>query len=113
MIDELLEKAGLKFEDLNASERETLNVWMDALQKGQVSVEKIKEYIVSMREAVENEISKEPTFIRIFIFKVENPKLIRLQARLRNYLLLDAFLSTPERAKEQMERMVAGMVANK
>src|SRR3990167_4193032 len=103
MIDQLLEKVGLKYEDLNPSEKETLNVWLEALQKGQVSVEKIKDYITTMREAVEQEISKEPTFISIFIFKVENPNLIRLQARLRNYILFGAFLSTPERAKQQME----------
>lgn len=113
MIDELLEKAGLKYEDLNPAEKETLNVWMEALQKGQMSVEKIKDYITSMREAVEDEISKCPIFVRVFVFKFENPKLVQLQARLRNYMLLDAYLSSPVRAKQQMESAIAGMVGKK
>ena len=109
----MLKKIGLTYEDLNSAEKETLNTWIETLQKGQLSVEKIREYITSLREAVGNEISKEPTFIRIFIFKVENPNLIRLQARLRNYILLEAFLSTPERAKEQIENIVQGMTQRK
>ena len=34
MIDEILSKLNLKYEDLNTSERETLNGWLDSLQKG-------------------------------------------------------------------------------
>ena len=100
-MDKLLEKAGLKYEDLSAVERETLNTWMEALQKGQLSVEKIKEYIVSMREAVEQELAKSDLGSKQDLF---------LKARLRNYMLLDSFLSTPERAKEQIENAIQGMV---
>ena len=104
MIDELLAKAGLKYEDLNPSERETLNVWMEALQKGQVSVEKIKEYITSMKESVEQELSKSNLGSKQDLF---------LKARLRNYMLLDAFMTTPEKAKEQIENAISGMVGRK
>lgn len=104
MIDELLEKAGLKYEDLNSIEKETLNTWMEALQKGQVSVEKIKEYVVSMKEAVEQELSKSDLGSKQDLF---------LKARLRNYMLLDAFLSTPERAKQQMESAISSIVGGK
>ncbi len=104
MIEELLEKVGLKYEDLNSVEKETLNTWMEALQKGQVSVEKIKEYIVSMKEAVEQELSKSDLGSKQDLF---------LKARLRNYMLLDAFLSTPERAKQQMESAISSIVGKK
>jgi len=104
MIDTLLEKVGLKYDDLNSVERETLNTWMEALQKGQVSVEKVKEYITSMKESVELELTK---------FDLDPKQDLFLKARLRNYMLLDAFLSTPERAKQQMENAVAGMVGKK
>ena len=101
MIDELLEKVGLKYEDLSSVEKETLNTWMEALQKGQLSVESIKEYIISMKEAVESELSKSDLGSKQDIF---------LKARLRNYMLLDAFLSTPEKAKQQMENAISGMI---
>lgn len=104
MIDQLLEKVGLKYEDLNASEKETLNVWMETLQKGQLSIEKIREYITSMREAVEQELAKSDLGSKQDLF---------LKARLRNYMLLDAFLSTPERAKQQMENAISGMIGRK
>ena len=104
MIDELLEKVGLKYDDLTSVEKETLNSWMEALQKGQVSVEKIKEYIGSMREAVERELTKSDLGTKQDLF---------LKARLRNYMLLDGFLTTPEKAKEQIENAISGMVGKK
>ena len=100
-MDKLLEKSGLKYEDLNAVEKETLNTWMEALQKGQLSVEKIKDYITSMKEAVEQELCK---------YDINDKQDIFLKARLRNYMLLDAFLSTPEKAKEQIENALSSMV---
>jgi hypothetical protein len=104
MLDKLLEKTGLKYEDLNPIEKETLNTWIDALQKGVVSVPKIKEYITSMKEAVEAELTKSDLGTKQDLF---------LKARLRNYMLLDSFLSTPERAKEQIENAIAGIVSKK
>ena len=104
MLDEILDKAGLKYEDLTAVEKETLNTWMDALQKGQISVEKVREYITSMKEAVEQELTK---------FDLDPNQDLFLKARLRNYMLLDAYLSTPERAKQQIENSIAGMIPKK
>ncbi len=104
MIDQLLERAGLKYEDLNVSEKQTLGEWTEVLQKGQLTLEKIKEYITSMREAVEQELTKSD---------VKSKQDLFLKARLRNYLLLEAFLVSPERAKQQIENMIAGMVSRK
>ena len=104
MLDSLLEKAGLKYEDLKAAERETLNSWMEALQKNEVSLPKVKDYISSMREAIEQELCKTNNNTRQDIF---------LKARLRNYLLLEAFLSTPEKAKEQIENVISGLMNRK
>jgi hypothetical protein len=104
MLDEILDKAGLKYEQLTVVEKETLNTWMDALQKGQISVEKVKEYITSMKEAVEQELTK---------FDLDPNQDLFLKARLRNYMLLDAYLSTPEKAKQQIENSIAGMIPKK
>ena len=103
-MDKLLEKVGLKYDDLSAVERETLNTWMEALQKGQVSVEKIKEYITGMKEAVEQELTKHDLGSKQDLF---------LKARLRNYMLLEGFLSTPEKAKQQIENAISGIVGRK
>lgn len=100
MLDKLLEKYNLKYDDLNPVERETLNTWMEAIQKSQISVERIKDYISAMKNAVEQELTKSDLGSKQDIF---------LKARLRNYMLLIAFFTTPERAKEQMENAVSGL----
>jgi len=102
MIDEVLEKLGLKYEDLNATERETLNSWLDALGKSQLTIESIKGYVSAMRDAVEQELAKAELNTKQDTF---------LKARLRNYMLLEAFLSTPEKAKAAIEKSVASFAS--
>ena len=104
MINEILEKAGLKFDDLDASERETLYTWEEALAKSQISVESIKTYINTMKAAVEQELS---------VAGLNSKQDLFLKARLRNYMLLEGFLSSPERAKEALDRAVAGLVSKR
>jgi len=113
VIEEILEKFGLTEKDLDTpgykGELKTLLDMQSSIQRGQVSVESTRQYLASMRDAVEKELIDEPEFIRIFIFKVENRKQIYLKARLKNYMLLEAYLSSPERMKEMMENMVANI----
>lgn len=97
---------GLKIETLNAAEKETYFKMLEDVQDAQLTPEKLRTYVSGMREAVSNELATEPSFIRIFIFKVENPRLIKLQARLQNYILLEAFLLSPERATEALKGMI-------
>ena len=104
MISKLLEKAGLKYEDLNPLEKETLHVWVDRLQKGAVSVETVRQHISIMKHAVENDLAKHDLGSKQDLF---------LKARLRNYMLLEAFLSTPEMAREQLENAISTIVSNK
>lgn len=103
-MDELLEQRGLSFEELSETERETFLKWEEILQGSQLSIEKIKEYIASMREAVEQELTR---------FDLDPTQDLFLKARLRNYLLMDAFLSTPEKARKQIENAIAGMSTKK
>ena len=102
MIDKLLEKYGVKHEDLRSDEVETLNVWLQAIQKGQLSLESVREYISTMKGAVEDELTSTKHNANQDLF---------LKARLRNYLLLEAFLSTPERAKKQLENAMEGFAS--
>ena len=99
MIDKLLEKYGVKHEELRPDELETLNVWLEAIQKGQLSLEKLREYISVMKGAVEDDLTST---------KHNSKQDLFLKARLRNYLLLEAFLSTPEKAKKQLDNAMEG-----
>lgn len=110
VTSQIEEKMGIKIESLNPQEKQTYFSMLDMVKEAQLTPEKLKAYISAMREAVAKELATEPSFIRIFIFKVENPNLIRLQARLQNYLLLEAFLESPKKAEEQLQNMVANIV---
>ena len=103
------EKLGLKIENLNAVEKETYYKMLEVVQKSQLNPDKLKEYIVSMREAVQRELINEPEFNYIFIFKVANRKQILLKARLQNYLLLENFLVSPQKAQQALEEMIANI----
>ena len=109
ITSQLEDKFGLKIESLNAIELETYNKMLDAVQKAQIDHVKLRDYIIAMRDAVERDLVKEPEFIRILFWKFENRNQIMLKARLQNYMLLESFLISPEKAKEQLEDMIAGL----
>lgn len=102
-MDEILQKYGLKFEDLSSAERDTLNQWMQSLSKNTLSVELIRGYVANMRASVEDELTKTDLNTKQDIF---------LKARLRNYMLFEAFLSTPAKAKQALEQALSGIVGN-
>lgn len=102
--DEILEKIGIKYEDLNSIEKETLHTWMDVLNQNKLTLEGVRTYIASMKDSVEQELTKTGHDSKQDLF---------LKARLRNYLLIEAFLSTPEKAKAALDRALAGIVSSR
>ncbi len=109
VTSQIEEKLGLKIEDLKAAEKETYFAMLDTVQKAQLTPEKLREYIVSLRDTVARELINEPEFNYIFIFKVANRRQILLKARLQNYLLLEAFLDSPNKAQEALEGMISNL----
>ena len=108
-VTEKLEEQGIDIDTLNAAEKETYFKMLEAVQKAQMTPEKLKDHITTMREAITLELIKEPEFNYIFIFKVPNRKQILLKARLQNYILLESFLLSPEKAKQALEDMVGNI----
>ena len=102
-ISTLLEKHGLKLEELNSSERETLEKWSKAWQQQEMSVPKIKELIEQLIDGTQKELAdlKESTSFWSWLFN--RKKDIFLKARLRNYLTLRDFVTGPERARKFIE----------
>ena len=112
-IDEILERVGVKYEDLNALERKTFNEMIEKVAKTEINNETLKDYISAMKDSVERELSEEPEFVRVWFFAFRNDKNILLKARLRNYMLLEAYLESPKKAKEALDRAIAGMIPKK
>lgn len=97
-IDKLLKQYGLKYEDLNEGELASLHGMIESMNQGTLTVEKIREHITACRISVDTELSKFDTGGKQDIF---------LKARLRNYVLLEAFLISPEKAKKALEEAVS------
>lgn len=113
MYDEILERLGLKYEELTEDERNILDQWVSVLDSGEVSVSRVRDYIATMKDLVIEKLVDEPEFNYIFIFKVPNRTHLLLKARLKNYTLLEAMLSTPEKAKEKIEQHIMAIAGKK
>ena len=109
-VTDKLEEKGIDIATLNPAEKETYFKMLETVQKSQLTPQKLRDYVIYMREAVERELVKEPEFNFIFIFKVPNRNQIMLKARLFNYLLLEALLVSPEKAKAQLDEMIDNLV---
>lgn len=114
--EQILQKYGLTEADLDSpghmGERETLHSLADKMQKREMTISEIKDHVFSMKYRVELDLVNEPEFIasKILPFiKVRNDKNIYLKARLNNYLLLEAFLEGPGKAKMAVERAISNI----
>jgi hypothetical protein len=94
-LTDILERTGLKMEDLNAAERETALKWADALSRKDLTVADIRAFLLDLRTAVERELV-EPD--------LSPAKDAHLKAQLKNLITLEAFLSGPERAAKALEK---------
>ena len=102
MLDQFLQKLGLKYDDLNSTEKETYRAMAESLSQSQITPERLKDYILQMKMSVEHELIDEPEFMFIF----PNRKHLLLKARLKNYILLESFLLSPDKAKKAIENAI-------
>jgi hypothetical protein len=102
-INGLLEKQGLKIEELNSAERQTLEKWSKAWQQQEMSVAKIQELLDNLIDGTQKDLAdlKESTSFWSWLFN--RKKDIFVKARLRNYLTLRDFIAGPERARKFIE----------
>lgn len=98
-VDSILEKFGVTYDKLTPNERETFNAMLAAMQESVLTVEKLRDYINAMKMGVEQELTKHDLGSKQDLF---------LKARLRNYMLLEAFLQTPVKAKQALENALRG-----
>lgn len=110
MLDELLEKKGLKWGELEPDEKKYVTDIVSAIQTNALTLEKVREAIQGMKVAVEQELIKTDEFCYFLWFKRVNRQHIFLKARLQNYLLLEMLLSTPDRLKAQLDASLNNIV---
>ncbi len=112
VIDKILDKHNLKYEELTEDERATLTTWTNQIGQNRVTTETIRGHILKMKQSVEMELSKEnmkrPSFWG-FLFGFRRD--YGLKARLRNYMLLEVFLTSPKKAKEELDKAVSSLAS--
>lgn len=99
-ISDILKKFNLSYDDLNAAEKETLNEWLKKISQTEIKREDIKGYIRKMISGVETALV-EADF--------RSKKDLYLKARLKNYILLEAFLDSPDKAKKALEQQIKNL----
>lgn len=129
LLDDILKNTGLTYEDLDteghSGELDQLNLWLEALKNNQLTIDKIRQYITNMRISVEEDLAKVndvPTswlsFFSLFLPLVgivrkwyQDERKLGLTMRLRNYTLLESFLTSPERARAAIEQAILSIKA--
>ena len=97
MLSQLLAKFNLNYEDLNAAEKETLNEWVHSLETNELTLEKVKDYMKYLIEAVEREMAT---------YDLSKNQDLFLKARLKNYLMISDFLTSPDKARKHIEQSI-------
>lgn len=95
-VEELLQQAGIRdFDELTAVERETYFQMLEVAESGKITLDDFRKHVKRMRESVEFALATEEYVQRLDIF---------YKARLKCYILFEAFFEKPQRAKEMLEQ---------
>lgn len=111
VADDFLEKLGLKIEDLDSpghmGEKEAYFALLREGQGKKLTVEDIRANVIRMRYSVEMELTD------IIKKSPKSQEVIYLSARLRNYVLLEAALYSPQTAGDDHRKDIEDLVSNK
>lgn len=110
-MDELiLSKLGVKsYEELNESEKATFDNMVRTLEGKTLTLENVRDYVHQLKNAIIDQLIKEPEYTNVFIFKVLNRQHVFLKARLRNIVLIDNMIHSPVKAKKSLESYLANI----
>ena len=103
VYDKVLDDLNLNYEQLNPAEKETYNKANFATQK--LSIGDVINYVDHMKNSVGLQLAQTSVDDEI--------KVVLLQARLHNYILMEAFLRTPERAEKALLKQIEAKGKNK
>lgn len=94
-MDKILEEQGLNYEDLNPAERETYQRGNFELKK--LTTADVKEHVAYIKNSVALQLCDTPE---------GDPKNPVLKARLKNYIVMESFLTKPDKAEEAMKKQI-------
>ncbi len=104
---ELLDKFNLKLDDLTEPERKTYFDWIQRLSKQQVTLEDVKAFVPRLIAAVNEELAGLSEPKHFWHLRFQRKRDLYLKARLKNLLMLNDFLSGPEKAQKWVEQQLS------
>lgn len=107
ILQEILTGVGAKdYDDLNSLEQEEYRKMLEVVESSKITLEDFRKHVKVMRQSVEAAFIDEPMYIYSLPFpwmKRVNPRFEQLRARMKNYLLFEAFFEKPDRARDMLE----------
>jgi len=96
-LHKLLEKMGLKYEDLREDEKKTYEQWSTVLSQSEITVEDLKKFLPSYIAGIEQEQND---------YQNSEKKDLYLKACIRNAKMIQAFILGPEQRKAWLEKNI-------
>jgi len=101
LLDKALEDLGLKYDDLNVAERETYR--QKSFQAKTLTIPDLIDNVRVMKDSVALQLSDTPDM------EENQDTNCKLKARLKNYIVLEAFLTSPEKAERALKQSLEGV----
>lgn len=112
--------------ELQPEELQTLLSWADQLQSKEATIADVRFHISQMKEFVEQELTAKKElpnkwlhllsyfipFVGLIEKWYQDQYELGLKARLRNYMLFENFLASPERRKKAIESQIERLAQN-
>lgn len=96
-LHNLLEKLGLKYENLTEAEKKTYQEWSDVLSQPEITIEDLKKFIPTQLDVLEQQQTD---------YQNSEKKDLYLKACIRNLKMIQAFILGPEQRKAWVEKNI-------
>lgn len=100
-LHSLLERLGLKYEDLTEEEKKTYTEWNETLIQSEVTIDDLKKFIPSQIEQLEQSQNS---------YENSKDKDLFLKAQIRNLKMIHAFLLGPEQRRKWLEQHIESRI---
>lgn len=104
VLNDLLDKLKLKYEDLSADEKKTYEEYARVLSQPDVTIDDLKAFIPAQLKRLQNEQND---------YRNSKEKDLFLKAQIRNLEMLLAFIQGPEARKKWLEETLNKQLSNK
>lgn len=102
-LHNLLEKLGLKYENLTEEEKKTYEQWTTELSQPEVTIDDVKKFLPVHIATLENEQND---------YQNSKEKDLYLKACIRNAKMIQAFILGPEQRKAWLEKNIEKRINN-